>query len=598
MKKCLAISLMFAFLVIAPAVPAEQQEIITEGEYSMGTGETMAVAEERALREAQRKAAEQAGIFIKSYSHMKNLALTEDVVEVIANHSMKVTVLDRKKTVVGDLDAIRFVVRIKAVVKTEEVEANLRKIREDSRVVESYKKLKAEYDRQAKEIEALKKQLTEGADKKQVLAKITEEEKKFKANLWLEKGSDYTLSPELAMKAYNTALDLNPDLAMAYVGKAGLNTKIVQACYDRMEKEKSDCRKEIADLYQALADVNRAISMDVNYADAYALRAEINDNIRSLEWVVAYKKDPTALKLPDNRKNQKAIMEDIDRAIALGPDSHRFYERRAKYLDAVNDSEKQIADMTSAIELCRKANCDLLFSYYGERSRFYENAGNLELAREDERISNQLFKSTPAYRIAETGTSEFNKLGEYIYLASAEDKKAKALEDAKKAIAAGRADANDYWARAMLGDGDDSSRIMDIADAIRLLERKNPRDRDALKLAYMYDTRAKMLKMNKKYEAALKDLTAALAVIDRYLPQALCYFEYQDLDRLDDGKIYKLSRLEAEAVIWMFLKTSALREQAEVYEELNFPAKALVDYEMLCKQCKQAKACKDVDRLK
>lgn len=598
MKKCLAVSLFFVLLIFATAVQAGQREIITEGVYVMGAGETMAVAEERALMKARQSAAEQAGAFVKSYSKVKNLALAEDVIEVIANHSMKVTVLDRKKTVVGDLDAIRFVVRIKAVVKTEEVEANLRKVREDAGAVESYKKLKAEYDRQAKEVETLKNQLAAGADRKQVLAKISDEEKKFKANLWVEKGSDYTLSPELAMKAFNTALELNPDLATAYSGKAGLNRNAVNACYERLEKEKSDCRKEIADLYQALADVNRAVSMDPDYADAYALRAEINDNIRSLEWTVAYKKDPNAPKLPDDKKNQASILGDIDRAIALSPDSHKYFAQRTTYLDPVNDNDRQIADMTRAIELCRKTSCGLLFSYYGERSRFYEVAGNKELAREDDLMFRKLSKDHPAFRDPEPGNSEFMKLQEELYFAYDGDKKNKALEDAKRKISSGRADAEDFLARAMLGDGDDSSRIRDISDAIRLLERKNPRDRDAIKLTYMYYTRAMMLKMSKNPADALKDLTAALGIIEKQLPHALSMFKYDDLLKFDDARIAKLSRSETEALVWIHFKSSNLRDRAAVYEELGSPAKALADYNLLCSQYKDTNACKDVDRLK
>ncbi len=317
-KRLPIIFLLLSSLLLPVTARSADLEIRADGEYVMGAGETMAVAEERALKKAQQAAAEQAGALVKSYSQVKNLTLTEDVVEVVANHSMKITVVERKKTVVGDLEAIRFFVRIKALVSTEEVEASLRKVREDAGAVESYKKLKAEYDRQAREIETLKKQLAgSGAgDRKQVLARISDEEKKFKAGLWLEKGGDYGLSPELALKAYNTALELNPDLAMAWAGRAALSRHAVQSCHAKLDKGVSDCRKEIADLYQSLADVNRAIAMDADYAEAYALRAQINQDIRSLEWLVAYRKDPKAPELPDNRKNQKSILEDIDRAIS------------------------------------------------------------------------------------------------------------------------------------------------------------------------------------------------------------------------------------------------------------------------------------------
>jgi hypothetical protein len=186
MKRCIACLIILLSLFPIQGI-CETKEIIAEGEYVMGAGETMAIAEERAMKKAAQNAAEEAGAFVKSYSKVQNLTLAEDVVEVVANHAMKITVLDRKKSVIGDLDAIKFQVKIKAVMTTEEVAANLKKVREDRGVVDAYNRLKADYDRQAREMETLKKRLTEtgGEEKKQILAEITNEEKRFKANLWL-----------------------------------------------------------------------------------------------------------------------------------------------------------------------------------------------------------------------------------------------------------------------------------------------------------------------------------------------------------------------------------------------------------------------------
>ena len=137
------------FLVLPASVFAETKKIIAEGEYIMGDGETMAIAEEHAQKEAVRHAAEEAGAFIKSYTKVKNMALQEDVIEVIANHSMKITVLDKKRTMMGN--AVKFYSKIKAVVTTEEIETNLGKVRKESKIVDMYKRLLDEYSRQTKE---------------------------------------------------------------------------------------------------------------------------------------------------------------------------------------------------------------------------------------------------------------------------------------------------------------------------------------------------------------------------------------------------------------------------------------------------------------
>ena len=81
---------------------AEVKEIICEGTYNMGDGETPTVAESRALLQAKRVAIEQAGTYIESYSKVKNFQLTHDEIQVLASGVMEVTLLDKKRTVVGD----------------------------------------------------------------------------------------------------------------------------------------------------------------------------------------------------------------------------------------------------------------------------------------------------------------------------------------------------------------------------------------------------------------------------------------------------------------------------------------------------------------
>lgn len=58
-----------AFLLIIPSLSlAETKEIIAEGAYNMGDGETPTVAESRALLQAKRTAVEEAGTYVKCQS--------------------------------------------------------------------------------------------------------------------------------------------------------------------------------------------------------------------------------------------------------------------------------------------------------------------------------------------------------------------------------------------------------------------------------------------------------------------------------------------------------------------------------------------------
>src|SRR5574340_1165104 len=81
---------------------ADTKEIVAEGTYVMGDGETPIVAEERAVEQAKRYAVEQAGTYVKSYSRVKNFVIMEDEIEVLASGILEISILDKKRTVEAD----------------------------------------------------------------------------------------------------------------------------------------------------------------------------------------------------------------------------------------------------------------------------------------------------------------------------------------------------------------------------------------------------------------------------------------------------------------------------------------------------------------
>ncbi|MCG2710578.1 MAG: hypothetical protein L6246_09740, partial [Thermodesulfovibrionales bacterium] len=165
------------FTQVKDGILSQSKEIVSEGAYNMGDGETPSVAESRALLNAKRVALEQAGTYVESYTKVENLELTKDEIQVLTSGIMEVEILDKKRTIVGD--GFRFWVKIKARVNPDRIQEMAKKVKEKS-VVEDYKKIQEAYDKSQKDIEELKKQLAQAKgekEKKKVEAKITDEER-------------------------------------------------------------------------------------------------------------------------------------------------------------------------------------------------------------------------------------------------------------------------------------------------------------------------------------------------------------------------------------------------------------------------------------
>ncbi|HAP66688.1 MAG TPA: hypothetical protein DCQ99_02495 [Nitrospinae bacterium] len=318
---------------------AETKEIISEGTYNMGDGETPSVAESRALLQAKRIALEQAGTYVESWTKVENLQLTKDEIQVLASGIMEVEILDKKRTVVGD--GFHFWVQIKARVNPDKIEEMAKRVKEKS-VVEDYKKIQEAYDKSQREIEELKKQLA-GAkgekEKKQVEAKITDEERLLQANEWFEKGYEYGINGEhdKAIEAFTSVIALDPNFSEAY-GNRG-NVYADKGQYDR-----------------AIEDYNKAIAIDPNDALAYNNRGG------------AYK---------DKGQYDRAI-EDFNKAIAIDPnDALAYYNRGGAYKDK-GQNDRAIEDYNKVIALDpNNANA------YNNRGIAYKNKEQYDRAIED-----------------------------------------------------------------------------------------------------------------------------------------------------------------------------------------------------------------------
>lgn len=225
----LIITLCFLLLPICTSsVFAETREIIAEGTYNMGDGETPSAAEMMALESAKKIAIEQAGTYVQSYSRTKNYQLTDDEVRTVASGIMQVTVLDKQRFMIGD--GFKFWVKIKALITTDNIELIAQRLKADPTIDRyGYK----EIDQNHQDITTLKQQLSlaESEDGKQsIRSQIARKELIINAATLYEEGNrqrtigDYSL----AVNYYTRAIALNNNYAKAYLNRGQVYMELEQ----------------------------------------------------------------------------------------------------------------------------------------------------------------------------------------------------------------------------------------------------------------------------------------------------------------------------------------------------------------------------------
>lgn len=240
---------------------AESKELLAEGTYVMGDGETPTIAEERALLQAKRSAVEQAGTYVESFSRVKNYQLTDDEVIVLASGIVEVQVVDKKRTVNGN--GIEFWVKIKATVDSDKIQEMVAKVKNRENV-EDYKKLQADHVRDEQVIAQLKQQLqqtTAEDGRNEIKSKLNEAEIGFSVQYWLDQGNRYELNGDYraALNAYSKAIYLRPDYARAYFKRGEV--------FDKLGQHE-----------QAFADYDRAADLDEQSTDAYNAKERIDEH--------------------------------------------------------------------------------------------------------------------------------------------------------------------------------------------------------------------------------------------------------------------------------------------------------------------------------
>lgn len=192
-KVLVAAVCMLGMLGSAQVSQAEVRNYEGVGEYIMSDFETPDIAKQRAKARAEQHAAEQAGVYVKSYTRTVNHTLVEDEIVAMANMVIKVVDVQYITNPVSEAGgSFQIVAKIRATVDSDQVDEWLKRDQKKNReLVEQNKQLQADKAKLDEELTTLRKKLANVAtvQEKQILEKeMVSADNKFLANQKIEEG--------------------------------------------------------------------------------------------------------------------------------------------------------------------------------------------------------------------------------------------------------------------------------------------------------------------------------------------------------------------------------------------------------------------------
>ena len=382
-----AVSMLFVVSIMLFA-PVSHAEVYTgEGSYIMSEGENLGVAKERAKVDAMRNASEQAFVYVKNYSRMKNFKLEEDVIETMTASIVKLigNPIFLPYEQLDNLEGLLIRVTVNVNIENDDVLKWLNKnASEREELVKQNEALRKANEEQTRQIAELKRQLaksTTAEDKERITQAFADEDKIFLSNQKVFEALKvyYTGDYNGSIKIFTEAIELNPQNGLAYYGRAYAydDLKNYQQAIEDCSKAVQFDNPRLIDAYnnrgeayrksgnykQAIADYDKAIELNPQYTRAYSNRGIAYKNLGNYEqafsdYAKAIKLDPNYPFAYYNRayaysqqKNYKQAIADFSKYIRLAPNDKDAYIERGLCYRELGEEAKAQADFDKAKQL-------------------------------------------------------------------------------------------------------------------------------------------------------------------------------------------------------------------------------------------------------
>jgi tetratricopeptide (TPR) repeat protein len=156
-------ALVLALLHNSATLAAPGKVVVAEAQYVMADGDTLATAEEKVLQRAQRKAVEEAGVYLETTFHDfekvsqgRSTRSSSLEIRTIASAITQTEMLESRRSF--EHDRPQFFVRIRATVDLHNLAETVRRLRSEAQLAEHFRRLQQENRRLRAQLKELQKQ--------------------------------------------------------------------------------------------------------------------------------------------------------------------------------------------------------------------------------------------------------------------------------------------------------------------------------------------------------------------------------------------------------------------------------------------------------
>lgn len=333
------------------------------GSYEMGETDSILAAKQKALDEAKRNAAEQAGVYVESETVVENNKVTKDAITLM---TAQVLHLQGKpvwnRAAIGDFGT-RLTVTIQAYIDDDDLLV-LRKRMEDKLTLKKYEELQANYNKLQEDNRKLNLQLEtmkREVDRKRIIDALSSNEAIYQANNYITQFTSYDMSdPDYISKGrdllhkIHDLLDQNiskPAAVSAYL-TLGVNELTLEICQDTkttlslndaFEKTSDPARKnQLHDEFLAYerGQAQRLYDISAHYihfAESLPDQADSLDQKYSA-MATYYGYRAIALTMMGNRNGASKAVAQAEHCLSRIPGTSVYYKSTLENLQAVKAS--------------------------------------------------------------------------------------------------------------------------------------------------------------------------------------------------------------------------------------------------------------------